>query len=207
MENGAPGEHQDEKPENHRDEAHVQPHVPIVDVAEFMCHDPLQLGTGKELEAPPGDSDHGIGGLRSRREGVDPRFLVHHINLRHRGPGRDGHFLHHVEQLPFLQIPRMGEDEASPQILGNHPPALPQLARLVDASPEDQEAGRGGDEDEPPGIPEIQSVAGQSHSEGHPQIDCEDDGDQRTYQIKHQPLRPATSPVLCLEKVHEDRIG
>ena len=88
---------QDEDAEDDADQAEVQPHVAVEDMAELVAQDALEFLAGEVMEAASGDGHHGIAGLVAGGEGVDSRLVVEHVDRRHRDAGGQGHLLDHVQ--------------------------------------------------------------------------------------------------------------
>ena len=105
-----------------------------------MCHHSLELRASQPIQGAPRHADHRIARIGSRREGVDPLLLIHDPHLRHRQPGGDRHFLHHIEQAPLGKIRRRRLDRPAAQALGNHLPAPGKLRQLEPAPYHDHPA-------------------------------------------------------------------
>jgi hypothetical protein len=71
-------QHQDA--EQDADEADVQAHVAIEDVAELMGDHTLQFGTVEGFQCTPGHGHGRVGGAVAGREGVYARFLLQYID-------------------------------------------------------------------------------------------------------------------------------
>ena len=95
---------QDEDAVDDADQAEVQPHVAVEDVAELVAHHALQFLAGEVSEAAGGDGHHGVAGLMAGGEGVDARLVVQHVDRRDGNAGGQGHLFDHVQQPPFGQV-------------------------------------------------------------------------------------------------------
>ena len=65
------------------------------------------------LAQPGGDGHQGVLGVAPGGEGVGGG-VVDDVDLRHRHAGRDGHLLHHVEELRVVLAARAGGPATSP---------------------------------------------------------------------------------------------
>ena len=76
-------------------------------------------------------------------ERVDARFVVHHIDRRHRNAGGQCHFLEDVQQTAFGQIGGLRIDDAPAKHQGDMLAAGRKLGDLVEAAQSDdrQRAG------------------------------------------------------------------
>ena len=86
------------------DQAEVEPHVAVEDVAELVADHALQLVAGERLERAARDGDDGVAGRVAGGEGVDARLVVQHVDRRHGHAGGDRHLLDHVEQPALGRI-------------------------------------------------------------------------------------------------------
>ena len=142
---------------NHRqakdaeDDAHqpqVEPHVAVEDVAELVADDALQLIAREQLHGSRGDGDHRVARRVAGGKRVDASFVGQEIDLRHRNPRGDGHFLHHVPQLALVRVGRGRVDETPAQHGGHRAAALGQLQRLEPAAQRnDRQRADGGDQE------------------------------------------------------------
>ena len=74
---------QHEDPVHDGDQAKVEPHVAMQDVAKLVGHDALQLVAGELLGSSSGDADHGRVDIEPSGEGVDARLAIEQVNRRH----------------------------------------------------------------------------------------------------------------------------
>ena len=52
-------------------------------MAKFVCDDPLEFVAGEFVESACGDGDHRIAGGETGGKGVDPGFLIEHVDGGH----------------------------------------------------------------------------------------------------------------------------
>ena len=93
-----------EDAENDSEQAEIEPHVAVQDVAELVGDDALQFIARQQFHAAARDGDGGIAGGVAGGEGVDALLLVHHIDLRHGHAGGERHFLDDVQQLALVEV-------------------------------------------------------------------------------------------------------
>ena len=128
-------------PEDQAHEAHIQLHVAVQDVAEFVADDALELIARKHLHAAARHADGGIAGGMTGGKGVDPVLVLEEINLRHGDAGGDRHLFHDVQELALIGRGRIRIDQASIQHLRDRAAAFGQLERLGDAANQNQRSG------------------------------------------------------------------
>ena len=78
-------------------EAHIQAHIAIGNVAEFMRHHRLQLGAVELLQRAAGNADHSISRRGAGGKSIDAA-IGQKIHFRHRHHRRQRHFFHHIHQ-------------------------------------------------------------------------------------------------------------
>ena len=131
-----------EDPEEHAHEPDVEAHVPVQDVAELVADHPLQLVAAELPYASAGDTDHRITGREPRREGVDARLFLHHVDRRSRRPRGNRHLLDHVQNATLQRIRTVGVNQRSAQILGHHLSAPRERGDAVEACAPHHQRGR-----------------------------------------------------------------
>ena len=102
--------------------------------AADALHERKKLIAIEEVNRPRADANDRVGGLETRREGVDALFSVHHIDRGDRQARGDGHFLHNIENFQFLGIAGASVDAPSTQHLCNHMPAFGEDGGFVEAA-------------------------------------------------------------------------
>ena len=212
---GAPAEqhppHQrhHEDAEQQADQAQVEAHVAIDDVAELMGHHPLKFGAVELFEGAAGDGDHRVAGGVAGGEGVDAVFAVEHIDLGHRRPGGDGHLLDHVEQAPLQGVARVARHQPPVEHLRHGAPAVAQGEGTDGAAAGDHPGDAGAHAEETPPVellPEtgrrlavdigVGAELGEDHDEqiGH--------HDQRRHrQDEEQDQQPGAAPGFVLGRI------
>ena len=86
------------EPEQQADQARAEAHVAVQHVAELVGDHALQLVAIEVHERAAGDRDRRVRRAVARRECVDPRLALEHVDLRHRHAGGDRHLLDDVAQ-------------------------------------------------------------------------------------------------------------
>ena len=93
-----------EKPVRQRHQSHVQPGVPVENVAEFVGDDALQFVAVQQFQRAEGDADGHLIARAAGREGVDAAFVVEHVNGGNGQTRSNRHFLHDIPQSFFVGI-------------------------------------------------------------------------------------------------------
>ena len=134
----------------HADQADIDAHVAVQDVAEFMGDNTLQLFPAEGFDSAAGYRDDGIAGRVAGGEGIDA-VLFHQVDRRHRDAGGDSHLFDYVEHPPLIQILRTGQQQPAVHHLRDTGAAASQARNLVEAAQE-HDPGNGG-ADQPEGAP------------------------------------------------------
>ena len=108
-------------------EAHIQAHIAIGNVAEFMRHHRLQLGAVELLQRAAGNTDHSIGRRGACGKSIDAA-IGQKIHFRHRHHRRQRHFFHHIHQPPLGRRGRRIKPRTF-QRFGHHLAAARQFAQ------------------------------------------------------------------------------
>jgi len=105
-------------------------------MAEFVGDDALQFVAVQFSECAAGDGHGRIGEFEAGGKGVDAAFGVEYVNLRQGNAGGNGHFLHDVDQPPFVRIGRVGSDAPAAQHFGHGRSAFFQRLHFIKAGGE-----------------------------------------------------------------------
>ena len=145
--------------EDDADEAQIQLHVAIQNMAEFMADDALEFIAGKAFDAAARHADGGIASGVTGGEGIDTVLLVQHINERHGHAGGNGHFLDDVKQLAFVGIGGVLADLRAAHQTGHGAAAGGEFTGLVGAAEKyhGEHAEGGGEENF--GVPQVQLLS------------------------------------------------
>ena len=117
----------------YRDQACVEAHIAVEDMAELVGNHPLQLFTREQADCPAGNPDHRILRRQAGGKGIDPH-IIQHIHRRHRGARGQSHLLHHIKQALFFQALRREVDQTPTQPFGHRLTATAELQALVEAA-------------------------------------------------------------------------
>ena len=184
---------QDKDAVDHADQPQIQPHVAVENVAELMAHHPLQLFAGEISQRAGRDGHDRVTGLMARGEGIDRRLIIHHKDGRHRNARGQGHLLDDVQQPAFGQVGALRIDGPAAHHQGDGLAAGRQLGDLVETPQGDHQQCSRRDAQEKLGPPQaavwrrrvvfrlaVDRVVGvrrfgAAQSDGHHQIDCNDD--------------------------------
>ena len=90
--------------EQYPDEAHVQAHVAVENMAEFMPDHALQLIPVQPIQRAPRDGNDGLVLIEAGSKRIDGAFALHHIDARTGDAGGDRHFFDHVLQPALLRL-------------------------------------------------------------------------------------------------------
>ena len=203
-----------ENPVKDADQADVQPHVAVENVAELVGHHALQLVTVEIVEASARDADHRVARLVSGGEGVDARLVLHYIDRRHRRAGSQRDFLDHVQQPPLVQVAGLGVDEPSAHHERHRLAARGELRGFVDARQRDDADGNAGDNGEEFRLPGrirvrihdagmVSVATDEPQGDQHHDVDRHDNGHDGQDEIKDQPARSPPGDVLLFKKIHD----
>ena len=129
-------EHQPEQP---ADQAQIQAHVAIQDVAELVRDHTLEFVAIQALNRATRDGDGRVGRRVPRSERVDRRFVLENVHLGHRHTRRDRHLLHDVVQALQPRILGVALDSHTAERRRDGPAAIPQLHRAKRAGAPDDE--------------------------------------------------------------------
>ena len=198
-----------------RDQANVQPHVAVEDVAELMGDHPLQFVAGELLDAAAGHTDHRLVGLVASRESVDAWFMVHHVNPRDGQARGNRHLFDDVEHLSLQWISSIFRQWAAAEHQGHRLAPARQLGGLVEAASSDHSTDRQRHTCQNIGPPEGRRAKLRDHlalfgqlfdppeEDGHHQgIGTGDKPDQRKQEQADQPAGVASGTILMLKKIH-----
>ena len=105
-------------------QADIQAHVAVNDVAEFVRDHPLQLLAAELLDATTGHPDDSIAGAETGSESVDAFLLLQQVHWWNRRARGKRHFLHHIQQSAFTGVARGGIHRTAPQHFRHGLPAL-----------------------------------------------------------------------------------
>ena len=196
------------------DQAEVESHVAVQDVAELVGNDALELVAAELLGAAAGQADHRLLRPRAGGEGVDALLVVHHEDRRHRQPGGERHLLDNVEHLPLERVGRVGRQATAAEREGQGLASAGQLRRLVKAAGPNHSADAEGDGRKHLGPPERRNLQPDGGFRGWPRrfAGHEDrdhqavgpchEPDHRHHEERDQAAGVATGPILMLEEVH-----
>ena len=186
------------------DQADVQAHVPIEDVAELVRDHSLQLGAGQLLDGSLRHSDHSVVGCVSSCKRVDPLLARHQVDGWHRRAGGDRHLFDNVQDLALLGIRGVARDETATESFGDHPPTAPELRHLVQTSARDDGHRRCDDGQEQPRVPKpcLLRLRREKECDADHYIDRHDDRHDRQHEEKHQAAGFLARSVLTFEKIH-----
>ncbi len=191
---------------------HVQPHVAIQDVAEFVRDHSLQLVAAQLLHRAAGDGHHGIAGREAGGEGIEAGFIIEHVDGGDGHPRGDGHLLDHVEQAALLQIDRVRFEAPAADAFGDGRASRAKDGPFVEraASNDDQRAG--GDCQQERRVEPDQLIRGVGRLRT-PDVDqrngrrvAQDDGPDDGQGEQHdKPSGPLAGTFLSLEEVHREK--
>lgn len=209
---GAADQRKHEQTEQPAHELHVQPHIAVENVAEFVGDHSLELIPIESLESAPRDGHRRVRRRVAGREGVDPRLLFQHVDLGHGHAGGDGHFLDHVVQPFQPRIGRVPRHLHSAQRARHCPTAGPELQRLPDARQpqhaQNEHRAEHGAARMTGGViegREHRAVGAQGGQEGEQdEIERRSHSQQRQDEPQHQPARLPACGGLSGEEVHAD---
>lgn len=94
------------------DQAHIQPHVTMQNMAKLMSYNALQLIPRQVTDRAASNPDHGIISLITGGEGIDA-LLLQHINGGHWRSRGYRHLFNHIENAPLVSIAGIKIDLAS----------------------------------------------------------------------------------------------
>ena len=184
-------DHQD--PEQHADQADVQAHVAVEDVAELVGDDALQLVAIEPVQRATGYRDHRIRGGVAGGERIDAGLMFQHVELGHRHAGGDGDFLHHVAQATQGRIVGVLGHQRAAHLLGHRLAATAQAGDAVQRTQRDHaQRGHAGEQHHAGGLGD------QPHHHVHRQHDAE----HRQREQQHQPRRRPPRGRLAFEEIH-----
>ncbi len=190
------------------DEADVEAHVAVEDVAELVGHDTLKLVARQQLRGAARDADDGVLRLVARREGVDAPLAVEQVDRGDGHAGGDRHLLHDVEDLPLGVVAGAQVQEAAAEGLRHDPAAGRQLADLDQAGGADERHCAADDPEQQLRRPEVRrrgaGLAGGREDEQHHDRDVDecDDAEKREAVENDELPRPLAGLLLMLEEVH-----
>ena len=193
------GEEQDA--EQQPDEADVQAHVAVHDVAELVRDHALQLVAVEPVQCAGGDGNGRVRSGPAGRERVDALFVRQQIHLGHGCAGRDGHLLDHVAQPSQPRIGRVLRHVHAAQLAGHPAPAAAQSHRAHQRGEPDRGNRHDAGDDEHPGQSSgrgVEGVEGERGGEIHDENDADDGHDEQHNQARRHPAHLA----LPLEEVH-----
>jgi hypothetical protein len=200
----------DEDSVDDTDQADVEAHVAVQDVAEFVGDHALELVAGELLGAAARHADHRVTRREARGEGVDAAFVVQHVDRGRRRSRGDRHLLDDVLELSLRQVARVGVDEAAAEALGDGLPAASKLRDLEQAATSDDGEREQSDLDEqlrvpPPEFREPRSrgrvVRLISDDEDGERVEHRDDGDHREDEEQDQTAGLSPGAILILEEI------
>ncbi|HQF39720.1 MAG TPA: hypothetical protein PK322_11430 [Opitutaceae bacterium] len=219
------GEHQDAV--EHADEADVEPHVAVEDVAELVGDDTLELVAREFFETAAGDGDGGVAGREAGGEGVEAGLVLEHEDGGHGHAGGDGHLLDDVEQAALAGIGGTGDDLAAAGEGGHGAATAAQREPAVEGAPGDDEEGEDGGPSDGVAAPDEGGGAGGvgldlhvlarvlatvrpggvTESEGDDDIEGGDDQDDRDDEVEDEQRRAPAGGGLVFEEVHKNATG
>ena len=82
---------------NNADQAEVQPHVSVENMAELVRDHSLEFLPGEIVQASARDRHHGVVRVATRGKGIDPGLVLQDVDGRHMNAGGQRHFLDHVQ--------------------------------------------------------------------------------------------------------------
>ena len=184
-------DHQDA--EQHADQADVQPHVAVEDVAELVGDDALQLVAIEPVQRAAGHRDHGVGSRVAGGEGIDAGFVFQHVELGHRHAGGDRDFLDHVAQATQSRLGGVLRDQGAAQLLRHRFTATAQAGDAVERADRDHRDRRQGGEQH-----QLRRLRGDpDHA-----IDRQHDAGDRQRHQEYQPRRRPPRCGLLFEEIH-----
>ena len=102
------------------DQAHIQPHITMQNMAKLMSYDALQLIPCQVSDRATSNPDHCVIGLITGGEGIDA-LLLQHIHGGHWRSRGNRHLFNHIENTPLISITGIKIDLASTQGFGHYP--------------------------------------------------------------------------------------
>jgi hypothetical protein len=200
LEHEAAEHRQHQQAEQHADQADVQAHVAVEDMAELVPDHALQLVAGQPRQRAAGDCDHRIVQRVAGGKGIDRHLVVHHVHARHRRAGGERHLLDHVDQPSLEQVARRRIDAPGADHLRHGLAAAGQPRRFPPGPGADHQHGD-------QGVGQVEAARQRRREDtevedGGDDVDRDHDPDHRQHEQNHQaPAHPARG-FLVLEEVH-----
>ena len=107
---GAADDAQNQNAVEQRDNAQVDAHITVENMAELVGHYALKLLSVEQIDGALVDANHCVMNAKARGESINTVF-TNEIYRRHRHTSRNGHFLYHIKQLALLRVTRVLVDQ------------------------------------------------------------------------------------------------
>ena len=202
-----PDDCQTENPEHPPNEAHVQPHVTVENMAELVCDNSLQFIACEKFHATARHADDRITGRISGGKCIDCLLVLQDENLRNGYPRGNRHFLDDIEQLSRVGIVCVRVEQLAAQSRCEGGAALRDFADFVEAAKNDDQQRAGADDGKQFRIP--QSVDVVDRRMARTEEDCcqqnVNDPDHRRHgcgEIENQAPGFPPGMLLLFDKIH-----